>query len=175
MVAMVQPAAERPAFEGVALRRRWRADEVLGMVAAGMLADDEPVELLDGELWMVSPQGPEHRARKVLLHERLAEAYRPKGCHVSNQDNFAADEFNLPEPDLSVVRGAPVDFVQPAIYARAGVPVYWLLDLEARRLIVHSRPDAAAEEYLEVRTLVEGDEVALPELDARWRVGTFFE
>ena len=98
---------------------------------------------------------------------------------------------SLPEPDLAVVRGVPRDYVSAhptggdvllvvevartsqaidrrkvGAYSRMGVPVYWLLDLAARRLEVRSEPDG--DEYRSTRLLGEGESVALPGVDASW-------
>ena len=55
------------------------------MVEDGILAPDEPVELIDGELILVSPQGPQHSSRVMALQALLIEAYRGSGGHVRVQ------------------------------------------------------------------------------------------
>ena len=139
-------------------RRRFTVDEVNRMVEEGILGEDEPVELLEGELVIVSPQDPRHAACLVTLTERLAEAYRGV-AHVRPQVPLDARPHSLPEPDLAVVKGRPGDYSdrhpsggdallvieiartsrpidrrKAGIYAGAGVPVYWLVDLAARQV-----------------------------------------
>lgn len=161
MVTMV--AALDPAIR----RHRFTVAEVLRMADSGILEEDAPVELLDGELIDVSPQGPEHATGKAVLRDALRLAYAGEGC-VREQDPLVAGEHSLPEPDLAVVRGAPrdygrrhprgdeallvvevsrtshrVDQAKTRIYARAGVPEYWIVDLVARVVTIHRGPGDA--------------------------------
>lgn len=178
-------------------RRRLRGRDVLRMVADGYFDPDERIELIDGELYEVVPQGPEHRGIKNDLRERLTQAYRDCEVHLLDQDPLVAGEHGLPEPDLAVIRGRSRDYLdrhprgddallvieiaktsQPrdrskaVDYARGNVPVYWLLDLDARRLDVYTSPDPVAGRYERVESLKPEAEVALPETDVRWQVAT---
>jgi Uma2 family endonuclease len=175
-------------------RRRFSAAEVLRMVEGGILGADEPVELLEGELVVTPPQGPSHSAVVSDLAVRLAAVYQP-GCHVRAQCPLAGAADSLPEPDLAVVRGSARDYVEAhptggnvvlvvevartsqaidrrkvRVYAGIAVPVYWLVDLAARRLEVRSEPDGA--DYRSTRLLGEGDAVGLPGVDAAWIVSS---
>lgn len=148
-------------------RRRFTADEVDRMVQAGVLSEDDPLELIDGELVVVSPQGPPHASVKNAVLRALGQAYAGSDAHVRSQDPLDLDEVSRPEPDVAIVRGSPLDYAtrhptgadtllvvevawtshdvdraKASVYARAGVPVYWLLDLRARRLEVHEQPRA---------------------------------
>src|SRR6266545_6472926 len=90
-------------------RRRFTAEEVLHMVEAGILDPDERIELLEGELVVVTPQGPGHSSRLMALDQLLAEAYRGIGS-VRVQLPLDASPHALPEPDIAVVRGSAVDY-----------------------------------------------------------------
>jgi Uma2 family endonuclease len=174
-------------------RRRFTADEVMRMAEEGILGEDEHVELLDGELVVMSPQGPPHAAWVMELTRILGDAYKGLG-HVRAQVPFDAGRHSLPEPDLAVVRGAPLDYrarhptgrdafliIEVArtsqqidrrkvgIYAAAQAPVYWLIDLPKRHIEIFSQPKA--EDYLERRTVVAGQEIELPGLDICKSVG----
>jgi len=174
-------------------RRRFTADEVMRMAEQGILGEDERVELLDGELVVVSPQGPEHAAYVAALAQRLTDAYRGR-AHVRPQVPLDAGRYSLPEPDLAVVEGQPLDYrghhpsgaeallvVEIArtsqaidhrkarIYAAAGGSVYWLVDLAARRVEVFSEPSQHAT-FDRHRILGPGDEIDLPGLDLRWQI-----
>ena len=178
--------------------RRFTADEYLQMISAGILADDR-VELVDGEILTVTPQGPEHISRKDEHRERLREAYGEADVHLRDQGPLRCGDFALLEPDLAVVKGKPRDYrtqhprgsdtvlvveeaktsqardrKKAADYARGEVPVYWLLDLEARTLDVYTRPDAAAGRYRSLVSLTQGDPVTLPGTACVWDVGSFF-
>lgn len=190
--------ASRPMGSAAEELRRFTADEYLRMIDAGVLSDGDRVELVDGEILTVAPQGPEHRSMRVELRERLEAAYRELTVHVDDQGPLRAGDRGVPEPDLAVIRGRPRDYLQAhprgedallvvelaktslardrakaADYARGAVPVYWLLDLEARVLEVHTRPDAGSGRYRSVAVLREDESVELPGLDAiSWRVAT---
>jgi Uma2 family endonuclease len=176
--------------------RRFTPSEVLRMLEAGILRPDEPVELLEGRLVLVAPQGPPHASTVALLGDRLRSAY---GTGLAVREEKPIELLDsLPEPDLAVVRGSHLDYgsrhphahevvlaVEVAvtsqamdrdkipIYARAGIPVLWLLDVPAHRLEVHAdpRPDGR---YRTVRVLGADDEVELPSLGAKWKVLALF-
>lgn len=174
-------------------RRRFTVDEVNRMVEEGILGEDEPVELLEGELVIVSPQDPRHAACLVTLTERLAEAYRGV-AHVRPQVPLDARPHSLPEPDLAVVKGRPGDYSdrhpsggdallvieiartsrpidrrKAGIYAGAGVPVYWLIDLAARQVEMFWGP-AGRGAFDQRRVLGPDDHIELPGVDLRWLV-----
>jgi Uma2 family endonuclease len=173
--------------------RKFTVDEALRMVDAGILEKDEHVELLDGALVEMSPQGPKHANAVTRLSNQLRQAYLGRAV-VREEKPFAATAYSLPEPDIAVVR-APIeryddahpsgtdtllvvelaltsraiDRRKAAIYAAAGVPAYWLLDLAARRLELRTTPEDGA--YLVTRILREDEIVSVPELGLDWRVG----
>jgi Uma2 family endonuclease len=172
--------------------RLLKADEVLRMVEVGILGEDEPVELLDGLLVEMTPQGPLHADTIDRVAERLRAAYGA-GARVREDKPLFAGEYSLPEPDIAVVRGQAgafaarhpdgadailivevawssqdVDRRKAAVYATAGIPVYWILDLAARTLQIRTSPQNGS--YLSVQILREEDAVTLPELAVEWPV-----
>ena len=163
------------------------------MGAVGLLREDEPLELLDGELIVVSPQGPLHASLLGSIADKLRAAY-PDGCHVREDKPLVAGPTGLPEPDVAVVHGGLLAYleahpsgtdavlvVEVAVssklldrskatdYARAGAPVYWLVDVEGRRLEVHTERVAGGR-YAVVTILDETRSVRLPETDVEWGV-----
>ena len=158
------------------------------MVELGILREDEPLELIDGELVEVNPQGPIHSTLAVRVRRALDRIYG-ETAHVRDHSPIEAGENSLPEPDVAVVRGAPEDYLEhhpradelilvveiaytsrnidrakAAVYARAGVRTYWLVDVPARRIEVRTEPSPRGE--YRVTTMVEEDaELALPERD----------
>lgn len=172
-------------------RRQFTAEEVLRMVEAGILDEHEPVELIDGELITVSPQGPRHRALTVRIRRTLERAFGP-GHHVQDHSPIAAGPNSMPEPDVAVVRGDVDEFMErhaggadlavvveisltsqrfdrakANVYARANVPEYWLLDVPDRRLYVYTDP--AEDGYHTVRIHTDADDV--PVAGTTLRVG----
>lgn len=173
--------------------RRFSLDEVMRMIDAGILAEDEPIELIGGELLVRTPQGPEHSYTTGSLADRLRDAYRGIGF-VREEKPLVTSTASLPEPDVAVIRGRREQFahrhpsgtgallvVETAItsqktdhekataYAEGGVPVYWLLDVPARRLEVHREPQPDGR-YRVVHVLAATDEVDVPETSLHWSI-----
>lgn len=187
---MVQRLFDRP--PGVR-PREFTIDDVERMLVAGILGEDDPVELLAGELIVVSPQGPEHAGLVGALAERLRDLYGA-AHHVREEKPLRCGATSCPEPDLAVVPGRPLDYVgehpvgsaailvievartsqaldrlKADVYARGGVPAYWLLDLEARTLEVYEGP--SDEGYRRTSRLLEDERAAFPGLSTSTRVG----
>src|SRR5438552_13204885 len=78
------------------------------MIDAGVLTDDDPVELLEGILVFKLPKKPSHRlvVRKLI---KAIEKVLPEGYFVQSQEpiTLATGE---PEPDETLVRGSDDDF-----------------------------------------------------------------
>ena len=147
--------------------RRWTRQEYERLVELGVFEDDERLELIDGEILVMSPQGTRHASLVAAAIVALQRAFGP-GFHVRPQCPFAASDLSEPEPDLHVVRGEPLDYRhrhpepsdtllvlevsdtsrrfdlgrKASLYARAGVPEYWVLDLDEETLVVHRDPGA---------------------------------
>jgi len=163
------------------------ADEVMRMVDAGILAEDERVELLHGALTAVSQQTPAHATAVTRLVRWLDPTANAGRFEVRVQlPLVVADPTSLPEPDIAVVE--PGDYTQrhpsaallvievavsslatdtrikPALYAAAGVPELWVLDIPGRRLLAWSDP--GAEGYASERCLGETDVVRPRHVDA---------
>ena len=163
------------------------------MVELGILADDEPVELLEGVLVVVSPQGPPHSSLAVVIRELLAGVYHDE-THVQDHSPIDAGPDSLPEPDVAVIRGRPRDYLErhprgcdvivavevsvtshaedrakAALYARAGIPVYWRVDVPGRRVEVHEDPTPDGV-YRLVTTKLDRDRISPPGQDVSWRV-----
>jgi Uma2 family endonuclease len=162
---------------------RFTVDDVVRMVEAGILGEDDRLELIDGELLTMSPQGPTHAALTVRIHRALERAFGA-GHHVQDHSPIQAGEHTLPEPDVAVVRGEldafltryptgadvalvveisvttqGADRAKAAIYAGAGVPEYWNLDVPARRLVVYRDPRPERAEYAQALLLSDVDSV----------------
>jgi Uma2 family endonuclease len=173
-------------------QRTFTVDDVYRMVDAGIIEEDEHVELLDGVLLVMSPQGPAHSALTVHLRRRLERLLGDR-AHLRDHSNLRLDNHNLPEPDVAVVVGHELDYLhrlptaadvllvvevsvtsqrrdrkKALLYARTGVPEYWILDVPARTLTLHRGPTAAG--YTSVDTLDASAEVGMPQSDARWPV-----
>jgi len=151
------------------------------MAETGILRPDDRVELIDGEILTMAPQKSPHATAVRLAEEALRAAFG-QGFEVRPQLPLALTEASEPEPDLAVVAGAPRDYrdahpstallvvevaesslpfdrsVKRALYARAGIREYWIVDLAERALEVYRTPQAA--DYRDHRTLDERDSIA---------------
>lgn len=164
--------------------------EVDAMVRAGILGEDDRVELLDGVLVEMSPQGEAHALAIRELMMLAFPAAAAQGLVVSVQAPLdVGDAVSRPEPDLAVVPRPPrdrhaqdallvvemgatslaVDLGRKAvIYAQAGIPEYWVLDVERRELVVHLRPEAS--HYTIIRHHTSGQTVTAGALSLSFRV-----
>jgi Uma2 family endonuclease len=139
------------------------------MVRAGILSEDDPVELLEGWLVTKMVKNPPHCAATELVRKALEHAL-PPGLHVQTQEpvTLATSE---PEPDAAIVRGGLRDYpdrhpgasdvilvvevadaslerdrtLKSRVYAEAGIPAYWIVNLLERRLEVHGDPSGPSE------------------------------
>lgn len=157
--------------------------QYLRLYEQGLLAEDDRVELLEGVIVAMPPRTPRHDSGITRVQQALARVVGDRAV-VRVQCTFVAGERSLPEPDVAVVPGRVEDYdlrhprealllVEVAeasvrtdrlsksrIYATAGVPEYWILDLEQDRLEVHRGPDRSAGRYRSVERWRPGDRVA---------------
>jgi Uma2 family endonuclease len=168
--------------------RHWTRKEYDALVKSGFFNEDEPIELLGGQLIVAEPKGSPHSAAVALTVEGLRLAFGP-GWLVRVQDPIALDAESEPEPDVAVVPGRARDYLaehpaRPALlvevaesslafdrghkgslYARAGIADYWIVNLVDAVLEVYRAPalDRPAEfgwRYLDVQALRPGATVA---------------
>jgi Uma2 family endonuclease len=174
------------------LARRWfTASEYNRMAEAGILTEDDRVELIEGEIVEMSPIGSRHAAcvnrLNMLLSSQAGQTFI-----VSVQNPIVVDDYSEPEPDVAVLRmrgdyyeqelptvsdvllvievadtSVEIDrSVKIPLYARAGVPVTVLVDLPRELIEVHSEP--ANGQYQSVQIFRRGDSLqlkALPQLN----------
>ena len=102
------------------------------MLEAGILTPDDRVELVDGEVLAMTPQGSAHATAVVLAYEVLRAATGTE-AHLRVQLPLALGAASEPEPDLAVVAGAPRDY-------RDGHPQAALLVVEVADTTLRTRP-----------------------------------
>jgi Uma2 family endonuclease len=148
--------------------------EVYRMDGLGMF-DDKRVELLWGELVEVSPMNPPHASTVTRLARLLMAALRDR-FELRTQAPFVVSDDSEPQPDVSVLPLGNYDAEHPraallvievsdsslrldrrkaALYALAGVPEYWIVNLRARAVEVYTSPEG--ERYAERRTVGTGE------------------
>lgn len=173
------------------LRRSFTVDEFHRMVQAGILTEDDRVELLDGEIVQMTPIGSKHAACVNRL-TRLFSGRVGDRAILSVQNPVRLSERSEPQPDFALLRPRP-DFyasahpgpedvllivevaetsvevdrqVKAPLYARAGIPELWLIDLAGEGVEVYRRPTPKG--YQDVRRLGRGQRlspVMFPDLD----------
>lgn len=136
----------------------WTRSEYDRLVALGAF-HDERIELLRGQLVTMSPQGEPHAGITAWFMQALVRALDPS-YEVRAHSPFAASDDSEPEPDVSVScpegGGHPrsalliievsdsslrIDrSIKAGIYARNGVPEYWIVDVQARAIEIRTQP-----------------------------------
>ncbi len=82
-------------------RRRFTVAEVEAMVAAGVMEEDERVELIGGELVPMSPKGHQHEVVKTALLDRWIRI-RPHECRLTPETTFRLSADTYLEPDVVI-------------------------------------------------------------------------
>jgi Uma2 family endonuclease len=157
-------------------RHRLSVADFYRLAGAGILGEDERVELLEGQLIAMSPVGTRHALAVDALTDLLSHTLTPPArLRVQNPVTLNGD--TEPLPDIAVVRrpwrGYPGEHPGPddifllvevadsslafdlgakrIIYARAGIREFWLVDLTADVVHIHRRP--VGDTYTVVDTL----------------------
>lgn len=145
----------------------WRcsSERYLDLIASGKLGPSDKVELINGIITAMSPAGPEHDFTIMQLTEMLAPLI--PSYHLRIQSTVTLYEGQIFDPDVAVLKRhggdaykhkhpGPDDIpliieaaassmkrdaqVKMPIYAAAGIPEYWIADIENQTLIVHRQP-----------------------------------
>lgn len=153
-------------------RRRFTVHEYHRMAEAGILHEDDRVELIEGELVEMAAIGSRHftcvNTLNHLLMRSLGDEYI-----VSVQNPVRLSKHNEPEPDLAVIRArdyreslpSPEDVlllmevsdttlsydrnVKLPLYARSGIPEVWIVDLAGELIERHTGPSEEIYRHLE--------------------------
>lgn len=162
MPPIPSPAQTPPPRAKGIVPRRWTLTEYQNLAKAGFL-DGLRTILIDGEILTMPNPGTAHDT-SLNLTVAFLQSVCPPGHFVRNQQSFNVGTANDPGPDLAIVPGAIRDYAKQApttallivevadtsltmdtttkaeLYATAGVPEYWVIDLEHRQLIVFRDP-----------------------------------
>jgi len=146
-------------------RYAFTVDEFHRMARAGIFAEDERVELIEGDIIEMTPIGPEHSACVDRLTEFFITQLRGRAI-VRVQSPIRLGERSEPVPDLAVLRRredfyrqnlpGPDDTllvievsdtslaydqqVKIPLYGRSGIPEAWVVDLNGRTLTAYRQP-----------------------------------
>ena len=155
------------------------------MIGAGIVTEDDPVELINGWLVTTMPKNPPHSLTTQLIRDALAQLLT-SDWHVRDQEpiTLATSE---PEPDLAIVRGSPRAYrdhhpapadvamvievadatlqrdrtTKLTLYAEARIPVYWIVNLPEHQIEVYSAPYDSEDQatYSQRQNYVPGDSI----------------
>lgn len=146
-------------------RRRLSLEEFHRMGAAGILGEDDRVELIDGEMIEMAPIGAPHAAMVNRL-SRMLNLAAGKHAIVATQNPVVLPPRNEPLPDVALLRPRADDYrdslptaadvlliievadttlaydrdVKIPLYARHGIAEVWLFDIQSGSLSVHRDP-----------------------------------
>ncbi|MBI1818211.1 MAG: Uma2 family endonuclease [Deltaproteobacteria bacterium] len=164
---------------------RFTRDEYRRMAEA-LLFRNERVELLDGVIVTMSPQGSPHAATVHRLL-RVLQLAVGSAATVRVQAPIVLNDWSEPEPDIAVCDADSNDYAREhpradqvhlvvevadtslaydrtqkaASYAASGIPEYWVVDLAARQVDVFNAPDAIAGRYTRHTVVAEAGSIPL--------------
>ncbi len=157
------------------------------MVETGILTAEDKVELLENYVVLKMPRNPPHDSTIQRMLEKLFPL-RPAGWGLGVQSAVALAD-SQPEPDFALVRGSAADYEhrhpgpsdvglvievadssllrdqrdKTRIYARGGIPCYWIVNLVDQRVEVYTQPSGptAVPAYGAYQTFQPGDSIPL--------------
>ena len=152
------------------------------MGRAGIFGDDARLELLEGEIYEMSPIGSPHAACVTILHQLLTLKFAGK-LIVFSQNPIRLDDFSEPQPDVAIVHWrddyykhghpTPADVLlvievadstvesdrsyKMPLYAKAGIPEAWLVNLLDEKIELYAEPADGAYQF--ARDFKRGEDV----------------
>jgi Uma2 family endonuclease len=169
---------------GQLVTHRFTAKDFHRMVEAGILREDDRVELLHGEIVDMPPIGPGHASGVKRLLNSFLPLQLEGRVIISVQDPIHLGEHSEPQPDLALLRPRP-DFyaqghptpqevllavevmessagydreVKVPLYARVGIPETWLVDVQQGLIEVYREPSPGG--YRQVYTRRRGERLS---------------
>ena len=165
----------------------WTRSEYYKMAEVGLF-EGKHVELIEGRVIEMSPMGSLHATAVALTGRTLENAFG-QGYFARWQMPLDVGEFSEPEPDIAIIQGDVRQFKdahpttavlivevaetslsydrieKASIYAKIGIPDYWILNLVNRQLEVHRSPVADKSQlfgfgYADVTILKEGESIS---------------
>jgi Uma2 family endonuclease len=138
--------------------------QALKIPELGIIGADEDVERWDGVLYKMTKYEPHNST--VMNSAELLRPLLPPDYHLREEKSSRERTHYLPEPDVSIARGSTRSYAQtlpplerfalvievresthdadykqkPPVYARAGIPVYWVIDPRSREIVVFGEP-----------------------------------
>jgi Uma2 family endonuclease len=155
---------------GLPPRRAFNVDDIRRMIEAGVIGEDERIELVEGEIVVMAAKSYAHEMVKNALIKAIVRAAGPS-IEVGVETTIQFSTGILLEPDIALLRSDQVvksdaGFVsvqqggcslvvevsvpslsydkgrKAALYARLGVREFWVIDANERHAFVHTGPTA---------------------------------
>ncbi|MGC1305717.1 MAG: Uma2 family endonuclease [Phormidesmis sp.] len=146
--------------------KRWTVEAYHQLSELGLLDLDERTELISGQIIVMAAKGTPHVITLQLLAIQIDDFLRDKPFFARTQDPIQLDDLSEPEPDLAIVEGNILTYVnhhpkpqsvrlivevadttlkqdceiKDKLYAQAKIPEYWVIDLQHRRLHIFQKP-----------------------------------
>jgi Uma2 family endonuclease len=167
--------------------RRFTVSEYHRMAEAGILGEDDPVELINGQIYVMTPIGSQHAACVDRLTRLFVLAFHDQAT-VRVQNPILLGPDSEPEPDVSLlaprddayaarhprpeevmliveVAGSSLAFDQKTklpLYAQAGIPEVWIVALDEDQIHIYREPTASG--YAAHTTHERGDTITVQPL-----------
>jgi Uma2 family endonuclease len=153
---------------------KWSIEQWHRLVETGVLANQNNVQLLEGEIVQMSPEGVAHS----FVNRRIADYLREllKGIAYISEGHPITLDNSEPQPDIAIVRlgediysqhhpypediywlievsNSTLQFDQDTkakIYARNNIPEYWIVDLINKKVIVYTSPKGNNYQQIEI-------------------------
>jgi Uma2 family endonuclease len=166
------------------VKKLFTVDEYYRMADAGILAPEDRVELIDGEIIQMSPIGSRHFARVSRANRLFVLAFVGRAV-VSVQQPLQLNNYTEPEPDITLLKFRTDDYEEKKAvaddallvmevsdtslrfdreiklprYAAAGIPEVWIENLVNDELLVYRHPINGI--YQTILSLRSGDSVSV--------------
>lgn len=166
------------------IKRLINVEEYYKMAEVGILKPDDHVELINGEIFEMSPIGSRHAAIVDHFAKVMNQLFGGQAI-VRIQNPIRFDNNNEPEPDISLLKyrsdyyssahpgpddvlalielaGSSISFdreVKAPLYATHGIREYWIIDLNNDQIEVYRNPDGVT--FTEIKNYKPGEEITL--------------
>ena len=174
---MLQTAIPLPAW---ITRRPITVDDYYRMGEAGILTEDDRVELIEGQIIEMAPIGSDHAGTVNTFTRLLVTTFGARAI-VSVQNPVRLSPILEPQPDFALLKPRTDGYrtshptapdvlliievanssltydrtIKAALYARHTIPEFWLIDLTEKALIIHTDPENGA--YTKIQAPALGD------------------
>jgi Uma2 family endonuclease len=159
-------------------------DDYHKMGEAGILCEDDRVELIEGELIDMAPIGSDHAGKVIQLNALLGVLLAGRAL-LSPQNPIRLGEYSEPQPDMTILRlrddfyrtahPRPEDVllvievadttvlydrnVKIPLYARHSIPEVWLIDLQKKQVEIYRQP--SSDGYRQILRPAKDERIAL--------------